>query len=269
MLIKSNFIPTEIFEKFLLSDSILNSKPITVYHDYTPTLEELNINPYNILLLSEPNELFGLHTWAIKNQNHFSCILTWGQEVLDNCPNSLLLPFGMSFLWETPKFYENINQSKKKVKSFFICGEKQMVEGHKFRHKVYNTENYINTPHNWIYSCPVEEKNNNFIDSMFHVAIENTKNTNYFTEKIIDAFLTKTIPIYRGCPNIGEFFDINGIITFDTEIELIGILNDLIEEDYWGRKQAIETNYNLALYWKDYYNRLIKILKEIIEINNI
>ena len=31
-----------------------------------------------------------------------------------------------------------------------------------------------------------EEKNNNFVDSMFHVSIENTKNLNYFTEKIKD-----------------------------------------------------------------------------------
>jgi hypothetical protein len=269
MLIKSNFIPSEIFERFLLNDSILKDKPITIYHDYTPTLEELNINPYNILLLSEPNELFGLHDWAIKNHNAFSCILTWGQNVLDNCPNSMLFPFGMSFLWETPEFYENINQSDKKFKSFFVCGEKQMIEGHRFRHKVYNIGNYITTPHNWIYSCQVEEKNNNFIDSMFHVAIENTKNLNYFTEKIIDCFLTKTIPIYRGCPNIEGFFDGNGIITFDTEEELINILNNLTEKDYWKRKQAIETNYNSAVHWKDYYNRLMVILKEIIKINEI
>ena len=130
-----------------------------------------------------------------------------------------------------------------------------------------DTRNVIDSYRYWSMAAIVAD-----LDSKrheFHVAIENTKNVNYFTEKIIDAFLTKTIHIYRGCPNIGEFFDINGIITFDTEIELIDILKDLIEEDYWGRKQSIETNYNLALYWKDYYNRLIKILKEIIEINNI
>jgi len=269
MFIKSNFISSEIFERFLLYDPILKDKPITIYHDYAPTLEELNINPYNILLLSEPNELFGLHDWAIRNHNAFSCILTWGQTVLENCPNSMLLPFGMSFLWETPEFYENINQSEKKFKSFFVCGEKQMVEGHRFRHKVYSIGDYITTPYNWIYSCPVEEKNNNFIDSMFHVAIENSLNQNYFTEKIIDAFLTRTIPIYRGCPNIEEFFDKRGIITFNNEEELINILNNLTEEDYWNKKEYIEYNYQMANYWKDYYIRLIVILKNIIKLNNI
>jgi hypothetical protein len=267
MFIKSNFIPIELYNKFILSK--FEDKPITIFNDYIPSLEELNINPYNILILNEPNQLFGLHDWAIKNHNAFSCILTWGQNVLDSCPNSILFPFGMSFLWETPEFYEKIDFNQKQFKSFFICGSKKITEGHLFRHSIYSKDNEIITPHNWIYSCPVEEKNNNFIDSMFHVAIENSINQNYFTEKIIDAFLTRTIPIYRGCPNIEEFFDKRGIITFNNEEELINILNNLTEEDYWNKKKYIEYNYQMANYWKDYYDRLIVILREIIEINNI
>jgi hypothetical protein len=104
---------------------------------------------------------------------------------------------------------------------------------------------------------------------MFHVAVENSVNQNYFTEKIIDAFLTKTVPIYRGCPNIEEFFDKRGIITFNNEEELINIVNSLTEKDYWDRKEYIEYNYQMANHWKDYYIRLIAILKEIINLNNI
>jgi hypothetical protein len=269
MLIKSNFIPSEIFDRFLLADPILKDKPITIYHDYTPTLEELSINPYNILLLSEPNQLFGLHNWTIMYQQHFSCILTWGQEVLDNCSNALLFPFGMSSLWEIPEFFENIDQNKKELKVFFVCGSKKIIEGHLFRHKVYEQQDKITIPKNWIYSCPIEEKNINFKDSMFHIAVENSVNQNYFTEKIIDAFLTRTIPIYRGCPNIEEFFDKRGIITFNNEEELINTVNSLTEKNYWDRKEYIEYNYQMANHWKDYYIRLIVMLKKIIELNNI
>lgn len=269
MLIKSNFISKEVFDRFLLTDLDIKDKPITIFNDYTPTIEELQINPYNILILNEPNELFDLHNWAIQNQDYFSCILTWGQDVLDKCDNALLFPFGMSFLWEMPEFYENIDINKKQFKSFFVCGPKKITEGHLFRHRIYNKDINITTPHNWIYSCPVEEKNNNFINSMFHVAIENSKNQNYFTEKIIDCFLTKTIPIYWGCPNIGDFFDKRGIITFKNEDELVSILNSLTEEDYWNKKEAIDYNYQMANYWKDYYVRLIFILKEIIKLNTI
>ena len=41
-----------------------------------------------------------------------------------------------------------------------------------------------------------KDKTELFIDSMFHIAIENNKAINYFTEKLIDCFVSKTIPIY-------------------------------------------------------------------------
>lgn len=269
MLVKSNFIPSEIFDSFFQFDELLKNKPITLFNDYIPTPEEITINPYNFIILNEPNELFGIHDWVIENNHIFDCILTWSEDILNKCPQTILFPFGMSSMWETPELYHNINVNDKHLKVFFVCGVKNQIEGHKFRHKIYNQENKINIPHKWILSCPIEEKNINFNDSMFHIAIENTKQPNLFTEKIIDAFLTKTIPIYRGCNNIGDFFDKNGIIEFNNEEELINIVNSLTEKDYWDRKEAIEYNYQMAEYWKDYYMRLIYILKEIIKINNI
>jgi hypothetical protein len=269
MLVKSNFIPAEIFDRFLQSEAGLKDKPITIFNDYVPSVEELQINPYNILILNEPNELFNLHTFAIQNQHVFSCILTWSQEVLDSCSNAFLFPFGMSFLWEQPEFFENIKLEDKKLKVFFVCGNKQMVEGHKFRHKVYEQKDKITIPSTWIYTCPSEEKLEHFKDSMFHVAVENVKKENFFTEKIIDAFLTRTVPVYRGCTNLDQFFDMDGVITFDTEDELVQILNSLTEEDYLKRKEAIETNYKLAFYWKDYYIRLVDVLQQLVDLNSI
>lgn len=38
------------------------------------------------------------------------------------------------------------------------------------------------------------------------IAIENSSQKNYFTEKLIDCFMTWTMPIYWGCPNIFELF---------------------------------------------------------------
>ena len=40
-------------------------------------------------------------------------------------------------------------------------------------------------------------------------------------------FLTGVIPIYYGCPNIGDYFDIDGIITFQTKDELEKIIKDI------------------------------------------
>lgn len=41
----------------------------------------------------------------------------------------------------------------------------------------------------------------------YSVAIENGSFPNYFTEKISDCFLAFAMPVYWGCPNIGEYFD--------------------------------------------------------------
>ena len=40
----------------------------------------------------------------------------------------------------------------------------------------------------------------------FSMAIENSREDNYFSEKLTDCFLMDTMPIYYGCPNIKDFF---------------------------------------------------------------
>lgn len=42
----------------------------------------------------------------------------------------------------------------------------------------------------------------------FHISIENSVENNYFSEKIVDPILAYTLPIYYGCPNISDFFDL-------------------------------------------------------------
>ena len=40
---------------------------------------------------------------------------------------------------------------------------------------------------------------------MFHIAIENVSQRSYFSEKLLDCFLTRTVPVYWGChANLGE-----------------------------------------------------------------
>jgi len=64
------------------------------------------------------------------------------------------------------------------------------------------------------FMLPEDDKKYLF-NSQFHIAIESTSTINYFSEKLIDALITKTVPIYWGCPNIGDFFDTRGIISIN------------------------------------------------------
>lgn len=54
---------------------------------------------------------------------------------------------------------------------------------------------------------PVDSKSSALTDYTYSICIENCRERNYVSEKIVDCFLTGTTPIYLGCPNIEEIYD--------------------------------------------------------------
>ena len=52
----------------------------------------------------------------------------------------------------------------------------------------------------------VPKKETSVLEYEKSVAIENSSQNNYFTEKILDCILCSTMPLYWGCPNISEYF---------------------------------------------------------------
>ena len=81
---------------------------------------------------------------------------------------------------------------------------------------------------------------------MFSIAIENGVLDNYFTDRILDLFATGTIPIYRGAPNISDFFDVNGILSFRTYEELVKIIENLDENLYLSKIHSMKKNFDLS-----------------------
>jgi hypothetical protein len=277
--IYSNFIPKEQFEEVITED--LKNKPISVFNDYhNVSYEQLTFNPYNILMVMEPNQLFGIHDWALQNAHLFSMVLTWGQDILDKCPNAVFFPFGIS--WLDKEYVDNVDKLDKKFEVSFLCGGKQRIEGHHLRHRLHKREDEITIPKQWYYTLPdydygdghhiVTDINGKkrLWDSMFSICVENSSNRGYHTEKIIDAFLSKTVPIYWGCPNLEELgYDVNGFIYCNDENEIIEVTNKLTPEDYFNRKDAINHNYELAKYYADLFGRFKDAISEIVEVNNI
>jgi hypothetical protein len=84
----------------------------------------------------------------------------------------------------------------------------------------------------------------------FSVAMENAARDHYFSEKLVDCILLETIPIYYGCPGIGDLLDPRGLLRFQTLPELTQILNRLTPSLYdemrpfaVANKQALLTNH--------------------------
>jgi len=73
---------------------------------------------------------------------------------------------------------------------------------------------------------------------MFSVAIENSSYGSYFTEKVQDCFATATIPIYYGAPDIGKFFNPDGIITLTDDFDV----SKLTTEMYYDKIDAVKEN---------------------------
>jgi hypothetical protein len=111
---------------------------------------------------------------------------------------------------------------------------------------------------------PNDEKSELF-KSMFHIAVENTQENNYFTEKIIDCFKTYTVPIYNGCLNIIDHFNEKGIITFSNTDELVEIVNRLKPEDYFERLKHMQNNFELA---EPYFWPWDRLAKKIVRYQN-
>ena len=97
---------------------------------------------------------------------------------------------------------------------------------------------------------PIKGKIEGLKDYKFSIAIENSYANNECSEKISDCFLTGVIPIYYGAPNIGEYFDINGIFVFNTKEELENIVKDITlngDKIYKDKTKSIRNNYELAI----------------------
>jgi hypothetical protein len=269
MKLKIKHFDQEVFEQKL---DHLASIDFSLFVDDIPQ-QQSDLSTFNILVLQEPNEYFGLHDYAIQNKHLFSFILTWDDKVLNNCDNALYLPFGHTW-------FKSDQYSEDKVKSFelsHLCGVLNKTYGHSLRHELIARQNEITIPKNFHstygdrYNIEDARKGKEVVfgNSMFGVAIENTSHNGYFTEKILDCFLQKTIPIYWGCTSIQNHFLSDGIITFNNIDELIVKVNQLDESYYNDRLEIINANYKLALQYVNYEQSIVDNITEIFKLNGV
>jgi len=263
-----------------LSPKVIESKMEHLKHlDFSLFVEEIpkfqeQLSSINILSLHEPNEYFGLHDWALQNKHLFTAILTWNDKLLNNCDNAVFLPFGHSWLkpdqYETPK--------PKKFELAHLSGVLNKSYGHIMRHEIIARENEIKIPTNFYKTIGDRHvlddarlgKETVFGNSMFGVVIENFSHRGWFSEKILDCFLLRTIPIFWGCPDIGHFFNRDGIITFQDVDDLIWKCNNIINEEWYElSKKDIEDNYQRALKYIDYEQNIVNKVTEIFKLNKL
>lgn len=81
---------------------------------------------------------------------------------------------------------------------------------------------------------PVRDKYTFDIEHKFSIAFENSSRPGYTTEKIIEAFAAKTIPIYWGDPEISKYFNERSFINangYESFTDVIEIIKEIDNDD--------------------------------------
>lgn len=174
-------------------------------------------------------------------KDKYDFVMTHDAELLEKYPDKTRFAiFGGT--WIKNKNYGV--QPKTKNVSMIYSG-KQYLTGHKIRHEVATTTEGIDlfghgSPK------PIRYKEEALLDYRFSIIIENSQTKNYFTEKLIDSLIVGTVPIYWGCPNVGDFFDTRGMIIVNSVDEIREAVATLSEKEYLDRIDYITNNAELA-----------------------
>ncbi|MBE0491397.1 MAG: glycosyltransferase [Sulfurospirillum sp.] len=111
----------------------------------------------------------------------------------------------------------------------------------------------------------VEKKYQALDDYKFHVVIENHIEKHMWSEKLADAFLGFTVPIYCGCPNVYDYFPKDSLVLIDINKpqEALQIIQDLITKtgEYERRFEAVKEARRKVIYE---YN-LLAMINKIVE----
>lgn len=210
-------------------------------------------------LVVEPAIVHGRHLRLLPwTYRRFFRVLTFHQDLLRKLPNALFLPFGTSWVPD----HAELNLGKSRLMSL-IASAKRDHPGHQLRHRMVAFVQGQGTDVDVLGRgyAPFDRKSDGLAPYRFSVVIENVRETNYFSEKLIDAILCETVPIYWGCPNIGDFIDTSGMIICETEADMQRAISNASSAQYDALIPALRRAKTQAGSFMDLERRAAETLK--------
>ena len=204
---------------------------------------------YKVLLLfTEPEAIRISEADLAACHSHFDLIMTHDKRHL-GYPSARYFPFNDPWVRELPniKRFEVSTILSTGCRLPTVLGYHQRVElANRRRELDFPTRYYISNkfPGKEQTGLPtlIDDKKDCLFESMFHIAIENGAEPDYCTEKLLDCFMTYTVPIYIGFPNLHEYFNPDAIIRARDVDDIIRIVNGLSLRDYYERLSALQEN---------------------------
>jgi hypothetical protein len=211
-------------------------------------------------LLIEPRSIMP-ETYAMVEKNYamFDHIFTHDGQLLRYLPNAKPIIY-----WRD---YELHDEVKTKDISF-ICGNKNMCLAHNIRMQLaQHLQDKVDVLGDWNGGERVSTRDA-YAPYKFAIVIENYADHYWMTEKILNAFANKTVPIYLGATNIYQFFERHGIIEVNNIwnlIDIVSVLKEMgINNEYNRRRVSINNNYKKVQQFKNFEDWFINNYEEII-----
>ena len=211
------------------------------------------------VMIVEPDVIHNLYINISKYLHwRFYKILTKNKYLLEEIHNTSFFYFGSTFIQNLDK----IDLQKKNMASL-IASNQNKLTGHKLRHKIVQHIKSKNLDISVIgrgYK-PFKNKEDGLKSFRYSIVIENSSELDYFTEKVIDACLLETIPIYWGAPNISKYFDTKGFIICESIDQILLAIQTMSVDDYNSKKEWIKKNKITAAYHANYIKRAAHVIR--------
>lgn len=236
------------WKDFTFTEAAVEECDYLVILDYPKVDFSIKVNPNNILsvCLEPPNEVSKYRQFANKKVS-----VIYNQ--LDIKKNNILSHGALP--WHVDKDYDFLINLKlddlvKENKIVWITSDQRNSKGHRIRMDFLNSIKGL--PFVDLYGRgirPIEDKWEVLQHSKYAIAYENFQNEYYWTEKIMDCFLSYTMPIYFGCTAIENYFPKNSFIQIDPNDKHIPLfLKEIVSSKKWEENiEAIITARNLVL----------------------
>ena len=211
------------------------------------------------VMIVEPDAIHNLYINISKYLHwRFYKILTKNKYLLEEIHNTSFFYFGSTFIQNSDK----IDLQKKNMASL-IASNQNRLTGHKLRHEVVQhiKNNNFNVSVIGRGYRPFENKEDGLKSYRYSIVIENTSELDYFTEKVIDACLLETIPIYWGAPNISKYFDTRGFIVCENIDQILQAIRTISIDDYNSKVEWIMKNKVKAAYHANCFKRAAQVIR--------
>lgn len=180
-------------------------------------------------------------SYNIQLRSRFKVIFTHDLRLIHLFPSLFrYCPNGSNLPWLDPLDYKFVNKTK--VCSI-IASDKKHLPGHRMRHRIIAENTWIDAYGSGTPSGRIPTKDPALAPYMFSVVIENDSYDHYVTEKLLDCFATRTIPIYWGGETAGTGYNQKGLLNL-SKIDLAMLKDeDYARHLYEINQDAIEDNW--------------------------